>query len=95
MFAATDLFRLAASICITATYNFCWMTLISHGFPLKAACPQNVHRHLWIDCGKDFLLVTCNDKKSRIDAACGGASMPTMKAQQAVAKRSVGRRVPS
>jgi hypothetical protein len=40
-----------------------------------------------------FVLDLCNGRKSSNDAASGAIHLATMVAQQAVAKRSVGRRV--
>jgi hypothetical protein len=42
---------------------------------------------------KFFLLEPCNGQKSSNDAGSHGIQLATMVAQQAVAKRSVGRRV--
>jgi hypothetical protein len=41
----------------------------------------------------DFVLDHCNDQKSSNGAVFSGVLLATMKAQQAVAKRFVGRRV--
>src|SRR6218665_1141739 len=55
--------------------------------------PQATHKHLWINCGRILLLVTCNDAQSSNGAVFSGVLLATMKPQQAVAIRFVGRRV--
>jgi hypothetical protein len=51
----------------------------------EQTCEQSVNNFSLLD--------PCNDGKSSKDAASGGVQLATMVAQQAVAKRSVGRRV--
>jgi hypothetical protein len=55
--------------------------------------PQPIHKVLWITCGWFSLLAACNDEKSSIGAVSSRVVLTTMKAQQAVAIRFVGRRV--
>ncbi|MEO7009940.1 MAG: hypothetical protein ABI156_12405, partial [Caldimonas sp.] len=54
--------------------------------------PQSVHRQLWITCEYFFLLAPRNDEKSSNGAVSSRVLVATMKSQQAVAKRFVGRR---
>ncbi|HMN75510.1 MAG TPA: hypothetical protein PKC97_05545 [Burkholderiaceae bacterium] len=48
---------------------------------------------LLISCGQNFLLALCNGVKSSNGAVSSRVDLATMKAQQAVAKHFVGRRV--
>jgi len=55
--------------------------------------PQTIHMLLLITCGLFLMLAARNDEKSSNDAVFSGVLLATMKAQQAVAIRFVGRRV--
>src|SRR5690606_834908 len=65
----------------------------SGAFEPRSAYPQIVHKQLWTSCEQNSLLVSCNERKSSNGAVFGRVLLATMKAQQAVAIRFVGRRV--
>jgi hypothetical protein len=55
--------------------------------------PQAIHKHLWKSCVLLSMLASRNEQKSSIGAGFSRVLLATMKAQQAVAIRFVGRRV--
>ncbi|MGE4050704.1 MAG: hypothetical protein AB7F38_06525, partial [Piscinibacter sp.] len=70
-----------------------WLSTFQATKNLSFSYPQAIHKHLWKSCGWISMLASCNEQKSSIGAGFRRVLLATMKAQQAVAIRFVGRRV--